>query len=67
MSKTYDVYIAEAVFDITTANTAADRYHAPFLQFKNMSESSLEHLKAIADAGEIAVAYQANDESVMGD
>ena len=62
MSKTYDVYIANGVFDITCANTPADRYHGPFLHLSNVSTRSLINLKSVADAGEISIAYELNDE-----
>lgn len=62
MSKTYNVYVATDIFGITAARANIDSvYHAPFIQIDNMSESSLEHLKAIADKGEIAIAYMANE------
>ena len=67
MAKTYDVYLAKNAFDITCINTPADRYHGPFLHLSEVSESSLEHIKAVANVGEIAIAYELNDESVIGD
>ena len=63
MAKTYDVYIAQTTYELVyPADTNRNRIH-----FENVSESSLEHMKAIADKGEIAIAYMANDESMMGD
>ena len=61
MDNTYDVYIAESVFDITTANTSPDRYHGSFLHFSKMSVDSLYALKSVADRGEIALCYEVND------
>ena len=64
MAKTYDVYIAKTTYELVYPPES----HRIYLHFESMSESSLEYMKAIADKGEIAIAYMANEEeSVTGD
>lgn len=64
MAKTYDVYIAKTTYELIYPTQGANRN---YLHFENMSEPSLEYMKAIANMGEIAIAYMVNEESVMGD
>lgn len=59
MAKTYDVYIAETMYELVYPNSGTQRR---YLHFDKMSESQVEYLKAIANEGEMAIAYMANEE-----
>lgn len=63
MAKTYDVYIAKTTYELIYPTQGANRN---YLHVENMSESSLEYMKAIANNGEIAIAYMANEEENNG-
>lgn len=58
MAKTYDVYIAKTTYELVYPPES----HRNYLHFENMSEQSLEYMKAIANMGDIAIAYMANEE-----
>lgn len=60
MAKTYDVYIAESMYDLIYPTNGVQRR---CLHFEDVSEMSLEHLKAIANEGEIALAYMVLNEN----
>ena len=64
MAKTYDVYIAKATYELIYPTQGNRNY----LHFDGVSEASLAYMKAIADRGDFAIAYVANEEeSVTGD
>lgn len=63
MAKTYDVYIAKTTYELIYPTQGANRN---YLHFDDVSEASLAYMKAIADLGDFAIAYVANEESVIG-
>ena len=63
MAKTYDVYIAESMYDLIYPTNGAQRR---CLHFEDVLEASLAYMKAIADIGDFAIAYVANEERMMG-
>lgn len=63
MAKTYNVYIAETMYELVYPTSGTQRR---YLHFDKMSESQVEYLKAIANEGEMAIAYMANEEDDYG-
>lgn len=64
MAKTYDVYIAETMYELVYQNTAGTQRR--FIHFENATAEQLQCFKAIANDGGMALAYMANDESAEG-
>ena len=59
MAKTYDVYIAETMYELFYPNTGTQ---IRCLHFDNVTEVQLTCFKALANSGGMALAYMANEE-----
>ena len=65
MAKTYDVYIAETMYELVYPNTAGTQRR--YIHFENATAEQLQRFTEIANDGGMALAYMANDESTEGD
>ena len=65
MAKTYDVYIAETMYELFYPNTGTQQRR--YLHFDGVTEEQLTCFKTIANDGRIALAYTMNEESVEGE
>lgn len=65
MAKTYDVYIAETMYELFYPNTAGTQRR--YIHFENATAEQLQRFTEIANDGGMALAYMANDESTEGD
>lgn len=64
MAKTYDVYIAETMYELFYPNTGTQQRR--YLHFDNVTEEQLTCFKAIANSGGMALAYTMNEEEKDG-
>lgn len=64
MAKTYDVYIAETMYELVYQNTEGTQRR--FIHFENATLGQLQCFKAIANDGGMALAYTMNEEEDNG-
>ena len=63
MAKTYDVYIAETMYELVYPNGGTQRR---YLHFENVTPEQLQCFKAVANDGVMALAYMMNEEEKDG-